>query len=81
MAYRIKPILSNIVNYEQAAFVQGRYIGESIRTISDVIYYTSKSYIDGILFVAVFAAAFDCLNHTFILQVLEKFGFGDYFVK
>ena len=40
IATRMKNVPSNILKYDQAPYVKGRYIGESIRLISDILYYT-----------------------------------------
>ena len=40
IATRIKNVLSNIVKYDQTAYVKGRYIVESIHLINDILEYT-----------------------------------------
>ena len=37
LAGRIKRVLPNIIKHDQTAYVTGRYIGESIRLISDIL--------------------------------------------
>ena len=76
LAARFKKVLASIIKSDQTAYVEGRYIGESIRLISDILEYTEDHGIDGILFSADFEKAFDSIEHPFILATLESFGFG-----
>ena len=77
---RIRKVLSNIIQCSQTAYVNDRYIGESIRLISDVLEYTDKHDIEGILFSADFEKAFDSIDHSFLFATLKSFGFGQQFI-
>ena len=77
----MKNILSSIVKCDQTAYVKGRYIGESIRLISDILEYTEENDISGILFSADFEKAFDSIEHAFLFAVLESFGFDPQFIQ
>ena len=77
----MKNILSSIVKCDQTAYVKGRYIGESIRLISEILEYTEENDISGILFSADFEKAFDSIEHAFLFAVLESFGFGPQFIQ
>ena len=81
LASRIKNVLPKLINSEQSAFVKNLYIGESIRQILDVLHYTDDTHQEAIMFAADFEAAFDSLDHTFMLGVLKKFGFNENFIK
>ena len=74
LASRLKKVLSKIIHCNQTAYVNGRYIGESIRLLNDVLEYTDENDINGILFSADFEKAFDSIDHSFIFA-LESFGF------
>ena len=80
LASWMKNILSSIVKCDQTAYVKGRYIGESIRLISDILEYTEENDISGILFSADFEKAFDSIEHAFLFAVLKSFGFGPQFI-
>ena len=73
--------MHDLVHSDQTACVKDRYIGESIRIVDDVSEYTECNEVPGILFSADFEKAFDSIDHTFILVVLEKFGFGPDFIN
>ena len=76
----MQKVLASIINYDQNAYVRGRYIGESIQLVSDLLDFTEENSIGGILFSADFEKAFDSIEHPFLLAVLISFGFGPQFI-
>ena len=76
----MQKVLASITNYDQTVYVRGRYIGESIRLVSDILDFTEEKSIGGILFSADFEKAFDSIEHPFLLAVLKSFGFGPQFI-
>ena len=80
LALRMQKVLASIINYDQTAYVRGRYTGESIRLVSDLLDFTEENSIGGILFSADFEKAFDSIEHPFLLAVLKSFGFGPQFI-
>ena len=76
----MQKVLASIINYDQTGYVRGRYIGESIRLVSDILDFTEEHSIGGILFSADFENAFDSIEHPFLLAVLRSFGFGLQFI-
>ena len=80
LALRMQKVLASIINSDQTAYVRGRYIGESIRLVSDILDFTEENSIGGILFSADFEKAFDSNEHPFLLAVLKSFGFGPQFI-
>ena len=81
LALRMKKVIPNLINYDQTAYVKGRFIGESIRIIDDILYHADQENLDGILFAADMEKAFDSLEHAFIFATLAKFGFGKDFIQ
>ena len=78
LTFRLKKVISSLINYDQTAYIKGRFIGESILLIDDILYHTTQENIDGVLFAAEFEKAFE---HSFIFAVLKKFSFGDDFIQ
>ena len=77
IARRIKTVLGNIINEDQTGFVAGRYIGDNIRLIYDVIHHLEAKNSNGLLVALDFEKAFDSVNWTFIDKVLKAYGFGE----
>ena len=69
------------MNENQVAYVNNRFISESGRLISDVLEITNSLNIEGLLMTVDIEKAFDSINHSFLICVLKKFGFGNDFQK
>ena len=80
LASRFLPVLPTIISSDQTAYVKGRFIGESIRLISDILDTSKKYNIPGYMLTVDLQKAFDSIDHTFLLACLEKFGFGKNFI-
>ena len=52
LSSRMRNVLASIVNCDQTAYVKGRYIGESIRLINDILEHTEENNSEAILFSA-----------------------------
>ena len=59
IATRIVKVLPEIIHPNQLGYVKGRFIGEAARSILDVMDYTKKENIPGILLFIDFEKAFD----------------------
>lgn len=74
LAFRINKVLPNIIHHNQSGYVEGRYIGETIRTIYDIMDFTKS---EG----GIFKKAFDSIEWNFIHRCLEVFGSGFDFIR
>ena len=81
LSFRLRQVLPNLINFDQTGYVKGRFIGESIRLIDDILYPTEQENIDGVQFAADIEKAFDSVEHNFVFASLKRFGFGDEFIK
>ena len=81
LASRLKSVISFIVNENQVPYVSNWFISESGRLISDVLEITDSLDIEGILRTAHINKAFNSINHSVLMCVLKKFGFGNDFLK
>ena len=81
LATRLKKVISQLISSDQTAYVSGRFIGESVRLTSDVLEYMKISELPGYLITIGTEKAFDSVDHTFLVAVLKKFGFGDDFIR
>ncbi len=78
-AIRLQKVLSNIVKEHQNGYIKGRFIGYNIRTIIDIINYTTSNKKDCLITFLDFEKAFDQLDWKFIEHTLTAFNFGSYF--
>ena len=76
IAKQLEPLLPKLIYPDQTGFIKGRYIGENIRLISDIMDITLKRKIPGILISLDCQKAFDSLEWPFMQRVLELFNFG-----
>jgi hypothetical protein len=76
IAERIKSVLPRIIHTDQKGFMAGRYIGENVRLLYDVLFYTEKENIPGMLLLIDFEKAFDSVSWSFIQEALAYFNFG-----
>ena len=73
IATRLKTILSYIIHADQTGFMKGRFIGENIVTLLDIIDYCEKNGIEAVLISVDFEKAFDQLDWDFIWESLAYF--------
>ena len=79
IANRLKTVLDNVISEEQKGFISGRFIGENIRLIYDILYETKNQDIPGLLLLIDFQQAFDSISWKFISKTLDYFNFGPSF--
>ena len=63
------------------AYVENRCITESGRLIAGIIQITDVLSIEGFLVAMDIGKAFDSLDHTSVISVSKKIGFGNNFFK
>ena len=81
IATRIKNVLPNIIHHNQTGYVKDRYIGETVRSVFDVMDLTLKENVPGLLIFIDFQKAFYTLEWNFLLSCLEAFNFGPDFIR
>ena len=72
LATCLKSVISNMVNENQVAYINSRFISESGRLISDVLEIANSSDIERLLMTLDIEKAFDSINHSFLMCVLKK---------
>ena len=68
-------MLPELTNEDQAGFMSGRYIGDNLRLIYDVIAYSKRKNLPGLLLNVDFEKAFDSVDWKFMFKVLKAFSF------
>jgi len=76
IALRMEKVLPNIIHESQTGYVKGKYIGESIRTISGIMSFTKTQNIPGLAVFLDFEKAFDSVEWNYLHKCLEVFNFG-----
>ena len=68
IANRFKTVLDKLINLDQTGFISGRYIGENIRLLYDIMQYTEDHEIPGLLLLIDFEKAFDSISWDFFAK-------------
>ena len=77
IAKRIEKVLTSLINSDQTGFIKGRYIGQNVRLLNDILEQTEIQNIPGILLQLDFRKAFDTIEWEFIQKTLALFNFGE----
>lgn len=81
LASRIKTSLDKIIHEDQKGFLPGRFLGENIRLIYDILFETKQQEIPGLILSVDFQQAFDTISWKFIQKTLDYYNFGPSFKK
>ena len=71
LTMRLENVIDKVIRPDQTAYIPGRFIGESIRLISDILEYTEVEQMEGYMFAADIKKAFDSVDHNFLIAVLK----------
>ena len=77
IAKRIEKVLTLLINPDQTGFIKGRYIGQNVRLINDILEQTKLQNIPGLLLQLDFRKAFDTIEWDFIQKTITLFKFDD----
>lgn len=81
LAERLKKVLPSLISDNQTAYINGRFISEGGRLISDLLEISDIFNLKGLLLTIDIQKAFDSINHQFLISVLKKYGFGSTYIK
>ena len=76
LASRIAKVVGTLIHSDQTGFIKGRYIGENIRMVLDLLKYTENEHIPGLVMQCDYYKAYDCVEWKYINSVMETAGFG-----
>ena len=76
IARKVKTVLPQLIHDDQKGFIKGRYIGENIRPLYDVLQYAETKQLPGPVLMVDFEKAFDSVLCTFTEKALDFFNFG-----
>ena len=81
IAKRLEKLLPKIINPDQTGYVKGRYSGENVRLIQDIMFYTKRMNSPGIAIFLDFRKAFDSIEWEYLKAALKAFNFGPNLLK
>ena len=73
MLYAQQKVIPSIINHDQVGCIKGRYIGENIRIIFDLVKYSELNDIEAFLVQVDFEKAFDSKEWPSSLNVWNLF--------
>ena len=73
---RIESKLSSLIHSDQTGFIKGRFIGQNVRLLNDIMEYTEAKNLPGILLFIDFRKAFDTIEWNFLHKCIELYNFG-----
>ena len=81
IANRLKLTLDNLIHKNLKGFISGRFIGENIRLIYDVLFETKNRNLQGLILSIDFEKSFDTVSWKFIVKTLKYYNFGPSIVR
>ena len=76
IAKRLEKFLPKIIKPDQTGHLKGRYTGENVRLIQDIMFYTKRMNSPGIAIFLDFRKAFDSIEWEYLKAALKAFNFG-----
>ena len=75
-------VIARIISPNQEGYIKGRYIGDNIKTMLDILDIKKKKKTEpGIMVMMDFEKAFDTISWSFLHKTLDFFNFGPTFKK
>ena len=73
---RIQCVINKLICSDQTGFIKGRFIGENVRLLIDVLKMAETKQIPGMVLFCDWKQAYDTVSWDFMKQALNKYGFG-----
>ena len=73
LAIRLQKVISSVINSDQIGYIKGRYIGDNIRTMLDILEITMKELDPGLMVMIDFEKAFDTVSWQFLYKNTRLF--------
>ena len=81
LAGRLLNVLQHVIHPDQTCGVRGRYIGENVALLRDVVHYINENNLPAAVLALDQEKAFDRIDWDFLLSTLDHMGFGPSFIS
>ena len=81
LAERLRNVLPEIIHFDQRGCVPGRFIGENIRLLDDLLFEIENQDDNPVILMLDQEKAFDRVEWDWLFSTLERYNFGDTFIK
>ena len=81
LAIRLQNVIALLINSDQVGYIKGRYIGENIRIMFDLMSYIDSNSEEALFAQIDFEKAFDSIEWPFLFKSLESYNFGSNFIN
>ena len=81
LASRLHKAISDLVSSDQVGYIKGRFIGENVRVIEDLLISSKTKNVPGLLVLIDFEKAFDTVEWDFLFKTLKVLNFGPSFIS
>ena len=81
LANRLQKVIHKLINPVQTGYIKNRSMNTNIRLIMEIIEHCEMQGSPGAIISLDFEKAFDSLNWDFMLTIMSKYGFGDFFSR
>ena len=81
LALRLEKSTKHIIHHSQTGFAKGRHMAENIIKILEIVSVCDRKMINGLLVSFDFFKAFNTVSWDSIFLALERFGFGNKYIK
>ena len=80
LAGRLLKVLHHVIHRDQTCGVKGRYIGENVALLRDVVRFTEETNFPAVILSLDQEKAFDRVDWDFLVSTLDLMGFGPNFI-
>ena len=81
LANRVSRVIHTLISEDQSCCVPGRNIADNVILIDNIMQYLQNNNMKGYILKIDQYKAFDRVEHSYLLKVLDQMGFGDYFLR